>query len=306
MFQVCVCVCDWISMLCWSRSYGIDMYEFRNLYKFIHKFGTTCILRWLALWVKLWDWTKSWEQLTVDPQLLTKVKPVMWNDVMVWTFLCWCHMMLLYQLSNRLPTADNHHLGGHSLLPFFEVFLLAFQCVLKCWRLNVAQPKVVRPGMWSNSSHSSSHIAVQHCRKLNWAPFISPWTDWDFPCDSFPIVFIQPSMSSQEISVVMPSACMSLASTQGSDLTPRLSKGCAPLTQPHPARHGLSTWALFMHNIHGRNMFGHGSFVNEKTTHSQSQSIQNHHHFIGNTLLSSPSRLFPRAKSAHGLADVCP
>ena len=148
----CVCVCDWISMLCWSRSYGIDMYEFRNLYKFIHKFGTTCILRWLALWVKLWDWTKSWEQLTVDPQLLTKVKPVMWNDVMVWTFLCWCHMMLLYQLSNRLPTADNHHLGGHSLLPFFEVFLLAFQCVLKCWRLNVAQPKVVRPGMWSNST----------------------------------------------------------------------------------------------------------------------------------------------------------
>lgn len=52
----------------------------------------------------------------------------------------------------------------------------------------------------------------------------------------FPIVFVQPSMSSQEISVVMPSACMSLASTQGSDLTPRLSKGCAPLTQPHPAR----------------------------------------------------------------------
>ena len=183
MFQVCVCV--WISMLCWSRSYGINMYEFRNLCKFICKFGTTCIMRELALWVKLWDWTKSWEQLTVDPQLLTKVKPVMWNDVMVWTFLCWCHMMLLYQLSNILPTADNHHLGGHSLLPFFEVFLLAFQCVLKCWRLNVVQPKVVRPGMWSNSSHSSSHVAVQHCRKLNWAPFISPWTDWDFPCDSF-------------------------------------------------------------------------------------------------------------------------
>ena len=142
---------------------------------------------------------------------------------------CDCHMMLLYRLSNRLPTADNHHLGGHSLLPFFEVFLLAFQCVLKCWRLNVVQPKVVRPGMWSNSSHSSSHIALRHCRKLNWAPFISPWTDWDFPCDSFVWFFDSVHSALDVISG-------DLASTQGSDLTPRLSKGCAPLTQPHPAR----------------------------------------------------------------------
>lgn len=217
----CVCVCDWISMLCWSRSYGINMYEFRNLCKFIHKFGTTCSMRELALWVKLWDWTKSWEQLTVDPQLLTKVKPVMWNDVIV----IWCYCTGFPTDFQQLTiTTLEDILCSHSLRSFFLPFNASWNVGdwMWCNRRSFDQ-------MWSNSSHSSSHIALRHCRKLNWAPFISPWTDWDFPCDSFVWFFDSVHSALDVISG-------DLASTQGSDLTPRLSKGCAPLTQPHPAR----------------------------------------------------------------------
>ena len=140
----------------------------------------------VRLWVKLWDWTKSWEKFwhpkTVDPELLTKVKPVM-----MW----WCRHFSIDVISCHCTSflTDFQHLTittledilcSHSLRSFFLPFNASSD--VGDWMRFL--PKVVQPGMWSNWSHSSAAI-LQHCRKLNSIGRLSFYcgTDWDFPCD---------------------------------------------------------------------------------------------------------------------------